>query len=348
MFRSIAVRSCLSCVALGFLTVCSSPVMGTSCHVVFAPAAASEPGGSGEIQGFVKQLGSDEFNEREAATKRLKVVGEPALDALHKALTSDDLEVRRRARRIVAAIEDRLYPELRLTGHTGGVWSVCVSADGKRLLTSSADRTLRLWDAHTGKQLRVFEGHTAEIYGAALSPDGKRVLSGSGDKTVRLWDATTGKELRKMTGHAEEVCSVAFGPEGKALSGGDDRTMRLWDLNTGKNAGVFTGHTGYVRGVAYSDQAKLAATCGCDRSIRLWDLETGKEVRKLTGHTAATVGQRLLLAGRQAPAVGELRPARVRIWDVETGKELKRIKAPSRLLRRVLAGRQAHRLRRFA
>ena len=43
MFRSIAVRSCLSCVALGFLTVCSSPVMGTSGLVLLAPAPASDP-----------------------------------------------------------------------------------------------------------------------------------------------------------------------------------------------------------------------------------------------------------------------------------------------------------------
>jgi WD40 repeat protein len=61
--------------------------------------------------------------------------------------------------------------------------NVCVSAEGKRLLTSSDDRTLRPWDAHTGEQLRVFEGHTASVNAAALSPDGKRVLSGGSDKT---------------------------------------------------------------------------------------------------------------------------------------------------------------------
>src|SRR5260221_9722502 len=133
--------------------------------------------------------------------------------------------------------------ELYLTGHKGGVWSVSVSADGKRLLTCSPDeKTLRLWDADTGKQLRIFEGHTDGVIGAALSPDGTRVLSGGADKTVRLWDADTGKELRKMTGHPEAVYSVAFGPEGKAISGGGpkDGTMRLWDLNTGKQASVFS------------------------------------------------------------------------------------------------------------
>src|SRR5262245_56021954 len=224
---------------------------------VFLLAAAPPAGPSGsEVGRLIGQLGDDDFARRESATARLKMAGEPALDALRKALSSDDLEVRRRASRILDAIEDRLYPQLRLIGHTGEVSRVCVSADGKRLLTSGTDRTLRLWDAHSGKQLRAFTGHTAQVYGAALSPDGKRVLSGSLDKTVRLWDAATGKELRKITGHAKEVYSVAFGPEGKALSGCDDRTMRLWDLDTGKNAGVFIGHVNWVREVAYRDRCK--------------------------------------------------------------------------------------------
>src|SRR5207302_1054352 len=170
----------------------------------------------------------------------LTEIGKPALDALNKAATSKDVETRRRAEQIVAVIENKLWPELILTGHKGPVRRVCVSADGKRVLTSSEDKTLRLWDAYTGKQLRVFESSARS---AALSPDGKRVLSGSDDGTVRLWDATTGKELLKMTGHTDGVYGVAFGPEGQALSCSKDRTMRLWDLNTGKDTGVFTGNT---------------------------------------------------------------------------------------------------------
>src|SRR5207248_2918521 len=123
------------------------------------------------------------FKKRDAATKRLKEIGEPAadalvrammtndletcrraeailteigkpaFDALNKAATSKDVETRRRAEELVAVIEDKVYPELRLTGHTSEVWCASVSADGKRVLTSSADKTLRLWDGHTGKCL---------------------------------------------------------------------------------------------------------------------------------------------------------------------------------------------------
>jgi WD40 repeat protein len=280
-----------------------------------------------EIDRLIMQLGNDDFQQREAATKRLAEIGEPALAALERAKTSDDPEVRIRvlkvAKAISAAINDKLYgKELVLTGNT-----VCVSADGKRVLTSSSDHTLRLWDADTGKELRVFKGHTNIVCGAVLSPDGKRVLSGGVDGTVRLWDADTGKELRQMNGHTAPVWSVAFGPEGQAVSGGcGDGTMRLWDLNTGKQAAVFSvDATVYAVSVAYSAKARLAATYTWSR-IRLWDLATGKEVRKWNGHgydwppimCFSPDGKRLL-----SPSV----TGTVHIWDVESGQELNQILA---------------------
>src|SRR5438876_1130428 len=138
---------------------------GIAVLLVALPLAFAAAAPDRSVERLIGQLGSDDFAEREAASKKLEAIGEPALDALARATTSSDPEVRRRAEDIVAVIENKLYPELRLTGHTGWVLSVCVSSDGKRLLTSSADKTLRLWDTHTGKQLRLFEGHTDRVYG---------------------------------------------------------------------------------------------------------------------------------------------------------------------------------------
>ena len=292
----------------------------------FAPAVSDDPDDK-EIARFVKQLGSFDFRMRDAATKRLKEIGEPALDTLGKVTTP--LEARRRAEELITAIEAKLYREPRMIGQA--VLTVVVSADGKRLLTGCNDKKLRMWDADTGKELCVFEGHTDHIHGVALSPDGKRVLSASGDKTARLWDAQTGKELRKYEDHADPVLSVAFGPEGKAISGDDMGRMHLWDLHTGKKASVFVLHNHpaglattrqqiggrAVSTVAYSDKAKLAVTAGGGLPISLWNLETGKEVRRLAHSDYAHVcfapdGKRV------AGIFNEL----LRIWAVDTGKVL--------------------------
>jgi WD40 repeat protein len=61
-----------------------------------------------------------------------------------------------------------------------------MSADGKRLLSASSDRTVRLWDLASGKELQVYEGHTDEVRSATFSPDG-RWASSSHDRTLWLW-----------------------------------------------------------------------------------------------------------------------------------------------------------------
>jgi hypothetical protein len=66
--------------------------------------------------------------------------------------------------------------------------SAAFSPEGARVVTASGDKTARLWDAATGKQVAVLRGHDDLVRSAAFSPDGSRVVTASEDKTARLWD----------------------------------------------------------------------------------------------------------------------------------------------------------------
>ncbi|GAA4418941.1 hypothetical protein GCM10023187_52860 [Nibrella viscosa] len=121
-----------------------------------------------------------------------------------------------------------------LTGHTLGVSSISLSADGSRLLSGSYDKTLRLWDAQTGRLLKTISGQSTRVLSVALSPDGHQLASTEWDNTFKLWDADTGTLLKTFTGYDGKVIAVAFTPDGKQLlSGSRDHTLRLWDAQTG-------------------------------------------------------------------------------------------------------------------
>ena len=79
-----------------------------------------------------------------------------------------------------------------LRGHEYQVNSAVFSPDGTRVVTASADKTARIWDAATGKEVAVLR-HEDEVYSAAFSTDGTRIVTTS-SQTTRIWDAATGKE----------------------------------------------------------------------------------------------------------------------------------------------------------
>ena len=78
---------------------------------------------------------------------------------------------------------------------------MAVTPDGARIVTGSADRTARVWDAKTGAELAQLKGHTNGVDSVAVTPDGARIVTGSGDSTARVWDAKTGAELAQLKGH---------------------------------------------------------------------------------------------------------------------------------------------------
>jgi WD40 repeat protein len=226
------------------------------------------------------------------------------------------------------------------------ITSIAFSPDGQTLAGGSTDRTIKLWQVATGKELRTLQGHTDWVSSVAFSPDGQMLVSGSKDKTIKLWDVISGKELRTLQGHTQWVLSVAFSPDGRTLaSRGWDKEIRLWEVASGKELRTLR-HPGrelpipkyWPKGsVVFSPNGKMLASSNfcfgafvtdCDdNTVRLWDVINGNELRSLQGHPVGVNSVAFSPDGRTlAGGGGEV----VKLWDVGGGKELRTLQGHHR------------------
>jgi WD40 repeat protein len=259
-----------------------------------------------------------------------------------------------RSHNALQAALEACWEERTLLGHEDEVLAVGFSADGRRVLTASRDRTARIWDAATGRELVCMRGHAGAALVATFSPNERRVLTLSQDDgTARLWDAATGKELRRLEparkpgarGTVDGFGSARFSPDGRrvvtAFGEYPELTAQVWDPETGRLLTLLTGHEGPVASAEFSPDSKRVVTASLDATARVWDTASGKEIRKLVGPKVGLAFAQFSPDGRQVLTVPDGRnfitepgpkfhsltgvdmawDNALRIWDVDSGKE---------------------------
>ena len=219
--------------------------------------------------------------------------------------------------------EDRIFQ-----GHSAAVQSVAFSADGRRIVTASDDRTARVWDLQTGGQIAALTEHTAPVRSAVFSPDGLRVVSTqtpqrsgnvtivtSNDSVALLWDALSGRVILRFEGDMVQLYDATFSPDGKRIvTASGDNTARIWDAETGKPIAVLSGHSDSVLSAAFNSRGDKIVTASADETVRVWDAEAMTTIAVLKGHSGAVWsavfspdGERILTASDDTTA---------RIWRI--------------------------------
>ena len=218
-------------------------------------------------------------------------------------------------------------------GHTAAITAAMFTPDGKRLISVSNDKTIRIWNCKTGELQRVLRpavgpGPIGTLYGATLSLDGNTLFvcaRGAKENAFPIYSINLATEriVGVLNGHEKSVTRLAFSPDGKWLaSGSEDATVRIWDPQTGSCENIFYHRkhsTTVIQDLAWSPDSKRLASAGTD-GTRIWSVPTGKEEYLLRGeHTDGLVYVTLYVAWSpdgQTIATGSV-DRTIRLWTTD-------------------------------
>lgn len=215
-----------------------------------------------------------------------------------------------------------------LKGHSEHVTSVSFSSDGRKLVSTSGDKFVRIWDLESGIERNRFEC----LWGsetASFSPNGKMLAFSNVGTTIQIVNVETSERVQHMDEHHKTVRCVTFSPNGKTLaSASEDHTVRIWDVKTGDEIHCLRGHTDYVTRVCFSPCGTKLASCSYDKTSKIWNLSKRRKSRSITARTLrghqdwvnsvsfTPSGQKLASASNDCS---------IKIWNVKTGRQLRSV-----------------------
>jgi WD40 repeat protein len=225
---------------------------------------------------------------------------------------------------------DRRYPLYRQYGND--VQYVAFMPNGRDILMAQHDGTIKVLDAQSGKETRVFKTVRETLWAANLSPDGGTLVTAgvaararAATWTIHLWDVAKGEELRSFR-DTDTAARVALLPDGKRLLSGGNRSLRLWDVSAGRLLQTLPNPT-LINDVALSPDGKVALVGAAYRGggvITKWDMASGKISGRLIGHTAEVV--EISFSADSSTALSAGQDDNLILWDVAKGVSLRKLK----------------------
>ncbi|MBX7211028.1 MAG: protein kinase [Verrucomicrobiaceae bacterium] len=158
-----------------------------------------------------------------------------------------------------------------LTGHTGMIRNVIIMPDQRRVISSSVDGTIRIWDLVEGKELAVYDMGGAFVTYVIADPQ-FRQLAGAGASKAMVWDLATGKGVLSAPLPSSTVYAQSFSPDGSSVLvstwRAEQRLLR-WTPSRGPGHESMTGWKATIKGVATLPDGRFVSV-GCDPENNRW------------------------------------------------------------------------------
>jgi len=208
-------------------------------------------------------------------------------------------------------------PELKInSGHSASVLSVAYSPDNRYIASASEDKTIKIWDVQSRRELKTLYDD-AEVRSVRFLNDGTTLVS-AGWGGLKLWNVISGKSKDLFSDYKHFVTPSK---NSSLLLFDDGYSVVLYDLKTNSPVREFKGHEDFVLRAVFSPDGKYIASCGYDKTVRLWDLATGNLLRTLVGHGDTVSAVVFSPDGKFIISGGGADDPTIRFWNIITGKQ---------------------------
>ena len=172
-------------------------------------------------------------------------------------------------------------------GHTQVVVDGVFSKDGKRVLTVSEDKTVKIWDGQNGLLLANLKGHEGMIAKGVFSPDGNTILTVSEDGTAKLWNSYNGNLITSISYEYEELYDADFSEDGKYIFAPySDSALRFYNAINGQLLQTLKNPKGEFGWIAQHPNGNIYIATDGTEKFGIWEKSSGKKLVSCTGHKA--------------------------------------------------------------
>ncbi|KAI4600828.1 TOR complex subunit lst8 [Pestalotiopsis sp. 9143b] len=210
-------------------------------------------------------------------------------------------------------------PLLTFEGHTGNITGVAFHCEGKWMVTSSEDGTVKIWETRSGTIQRSYN-HGSPVNDVVIHPNQGEIISCDRSGSVRIWDLAENNCSHQLIPEEDvSVSSVTVASDGSLLCAANNAgNVFVWALiQNFEHTSLlpvthFSAHKEYITRILLSPDVKKLATCSADHTAKIWeviDVDPTQQVPlPINSNASSTNGMHSVLNGAAFPAPSPLTP----------------------------------------
>ncbi|MBN2735559.1 MAG: WD40 repeat domain-containing protein [Spirochaetales bacterium] len=221
-----------------------------------------------------------------------------------------------------------------LHGHDSVIFTLTMTADGNKIVSSSGDGSIKTWDFELKENLQSFKGNY-ELSGSSIISFDDKYLFTSYKNYMKVWDLQAGKFLKHITGQTGSIYDIAVSPDGKSLaSAGESGEILIRDIPAFDLVRTIDTQAGPVSQISFSPDSRFLASGNYDHNINVWNVETEENIKTLNEQGSRI--NSLMFSKKNPWIISSRNDGIINIWDFSSGERICKMGDPLHPLRSVI------------